>query len=314
MDEPPYSAEEECWLRMQVAFGYSFDYMAFKLGRTVESILRFLKNTGIFWTREEDDQLRGVGADENAISHEVMENLTRDGRRFDDEVFARAETLAKWDKAAREVLEAGNSDSDTECPLAGDEYSDEMGNEPGQEVCSEVEPVGTGKTPQKPWTQDEINAVVEWKDRHPNTWKGLELPGRNPKACKSFGNRLDHRNPNIRHWMPEEVVKLKEWAAGHEHWPTGEVLREQFPGRTIQQCSEKFWRDGDAWTAEEDDYLLGIQVQPDTDWDKVAENTSLQRGRSGTEAQKHYELLIKGKAEGRTVKSLGRKVAKNTKQ
>lgn len=158
----------------------------------------------------------------------------------------------------------------------------------------------------RPWTEDEITTLRAYKVEYPYSWEEVceRLPGRTLSAIKTWW-RFNHpdEHKKITFWEPEEFIILKEYVAGHDKWDL-EELRTLFPHRN-QPAIKKKWRlDGIPWSKKEDNYLRGIQVLPDTDWDRVAAHTSMQ-ARSAMEAYIRQDFVARRWALGENVGSLG---------
>lgn len=306
-DGRPYSAGDEYYLRMHIAVGARFDDMAKGLRRTEESILGFIEQEGLFWTREEDDMLRQSMMEDDSLSSDVMNRLIGNGRRFEDEVLERSKALALWDEAAREAARDENAKPRHQQSPASSQRSSSKESQSSRESSAEIKLDTNGR---RFWTEDEMTTVEQWKAQNRDTWKGMEelvnlLPDRTPKAIMSWWHS-NHRGEGQKKtpWKPEEFTRLKEYVAGHDDWGKGEELKARFPDRGKASCKEKWLADGIPWDEEEDKYLLGIQVQPDTDWAKVAAHTSM-KGRSATEAHERQGFVASCRAQGKHAGSLG---------
>lgn len=291
-----WSAVANKKLRRALARGMTYTDVAREgfYGLNADIIRRHAKSIHANWTREEDDELLDMNLEPNDTF-----DWTYVGRQLNPERGGKS-VEKRWNFLQRRSRGQGIEDDDEDEDVDVESQSSE---DLGAKVEQDSQERG-------PWEKHEVTILKAWKARNPNTWEGLGnfLPGRSFHACRRKWRDLGGvEGPRNKEWGAEEFTALKEWVAGHDHWPNEGQMIDHLPLRDKHGWIDKWRRHGKPWTDEENNYLNSLQVREDMDWNEVAANlnASMQRGRSAREAEIRYGYLDDCRARGKKIKSLG---------
>ena len=182
-----FGPAHEWEVRRGVALGLNLEEICRRARRPLPSVQRFIVSNGLTWTRQQDAEL-GALVDQGSNIPVILEHLNVPGgpTRLDYEVEFRVKFLGSRDYSAQQAEPAGNPQPD---PQGYPEVC-----QPGETMAPQAAGAKT-KLPhgeRRPWSDDEIRKLGEWRTRHPHSWKGVEneIPGRGSTACGCKWARL----------------------------------------------------------------------------------------------------------------------------
>ena len=148
------------------------------------------------------------------------------------------------------------------------------------------------------WTDEEERLLINLVSLHGDSnWSLIseQISGRTPKQCRSkWIESLDSKVNHCR-WSIEEDQKLTDLVLlhGNSNWA---LVAEQIPGRTADQCREKWTNSLDPsikrgdWTDEEERLLINlISLHGDHNWVEIAEQIP---GRTNRQCRMKWSMSL----------------------
>lgn len=136
-----------------------------------------------------------------------------------------------------------------------------------------------GKTERRRWTPEEDELLKRAVKKHNGQqWKVIatEVPGRSHVQCLQRWNKS--LNPEVikGRWTTEEDNLLLDIVAKNPHMKNWGYAAKYIPGRSAKQCRERYLNHldpeirRDAWTSEEDVFIIQAQRRLGNKWSEIA--------------------------------------------
>ncbi|GBG27474.1 Transcription factor MYB3R-5 [Hondaea fermentalgiana] len=136
-----------------------------------------------------------------------------------------------------------------------------------------------GKSVRRRWTPEEDELLRRAvKKYNCQQWKKIatEVPGRSHVQCLQRWNKSLDPDVIKGRWTTEEDNLLLDIVAKNPHMKNWGFAAKYIPGRSAKQCRERYLNHlnptirRDAWTAEEDAFILEAQQRLGNKWSEIA--------------------------------------------